>query len=179
MNNNYYGRPYVPTYQNGFNQQNMFEQIDTQINQLQQMKDQIKNNNQQPAINQTFQLAPTNNHTMRYADTIDDVSKETVYFDTPYFSKDMSVVWIKNVKGDIKTYELNEIIPKDEKDIQIEFLKSQIEELKGKIDYDANVTNDDAEQSTTDSTTNDEPTREPVKKSKSTSVQKVSRSKEK
>ena len=50
--------------------------------------------------------------------------------DTPYFSKDMSVVWIKNTKGEIKTYELNEIVPKDNKDIQIEYLQAQIEELK-------------------------------------------------
>ena len=68
-----FNNPYI---QRGFNQQNMYEQIDNQINQLQQMKDQMKNNQQQPAINQTFQLAPTNNHTMRYANTIEDVNKE-------------------------------------------------------------------------------------------------------
>ena len=131
MNNNY-PRNYIPNY-NNFSQQNMYEQIDNQINQLQQMREQIKNNNQQPAINQTFQLAPTNNHTMRYADTIDDVRKETIYYDTPFFSKDMSVLWIKDGKGEIKTYELNEIIAKDEKDIQIEMLQAQINEMKGMI----------------------------------------------
>ena len=131
MNNNY-PRNYMPNY-NNFNQQNMYDQIDGQIAQLQQMREQIKNNNQQPAINQTFQLAPTNNHTMKYADTIEDVNKETIYADTPFFSKDMSVVWIKNVKGEIKTYELNEIIPKDDKDIQIELLQAQINEMKGMI----------------------------------------------
>ena len=111
-----YNNPYMQ--QRGFNQQNMYEQIDNQINQLQQMREQIKNNQQQPAINQTFQLAPTNSHTMRYANTIEDVNKETVYFDTPFFSKDMSVLWIKGVSGNIKTYELSEILPKDEKDLQ-------------------------------------------------------------
>ena len=99
MNN--YSRNYIPNY--NFNQQNMYDQIDGQIAQLQQMKEQIKN--QQPAINQTFQLAP-NNHAMRFVNTIDDVAKETVYFDTPYFSKDMCVLLIKNTKVDIKTYEL-------------------------------------------------------------------------
>ena len=116
---------------------------------------------------------------MRYANTIDDVNKETVYFDTPFFSKDMSVLWIKNVKGDIKTYELNEIIPKDAKDMQIEFLQAQINELKGKIENDANVSNVNAEQDTTNTTTNDEPVRTTTKKNKSTSVQKVSGSEEK
>ena len=127
---NNYQRNYTPNY---FNQQNMYDQIDGQINQLQQMKEQIKNNNQQPAINQTFQLAP-NTHTMRYADTIDDVSKETIYYDTPFFSKDMSILWVKTLKGDIRTYELNEIVAKDEKDIQIELLQAQINEMKGMME---------------------------------------------
>jgi len=172
-----YNNPYMQ--QRGFNQQNMYEQIDNQINQLQQMREQIKNNQQQPAINQTFQLAPTNSHTMRYANTIEDVNKETVYFDTPFFSKDMSVLWIKSVSGNIKTYELNEILPKDEKDLQIEYLQSQIEELKGMIKNDADVTNDDAKQDETNATTNDEPIRAAVKENKSTSIQKISRSKTK
>ena len=132
MNNNY-ARPYIPNYQNNFNQQTMYEQIDNQIGKLQQMREQIKNSGQQPAINQTFQLAPTNNHTIRYANTIDDVIKETVYYDTPFFSKDMTVLWIKNANGEIKTYELNEIIAKDEKDMQIELLMSKVNELKGMI----------------------------------------------
>ena len=42
-------------YQQGFNQQSMNERIDNQIAQLQQMKEQMKNNQQQPAIKQTFQ----------------------------------------------------------------------------------------------------------------------------
>lgn len=174
MNNNYYGRPYMPN--NSINQHNMYEQIDNQINQLQQMKEQMRNN-QQPAINQTFQLAPTHSGGMRYANTIDDVNKESIYYDTPFFSKDMSIVWIKNAKGDIKTYELSEIIPKDEKDIQIEYLQSQIEELKGMINNEQPNTNVDAEQTTTNTTGDDETTREPIKKNEPTSVQKVSRSK--
>lgn len=174
-----YNNPYMANFNPNLGQQTLNERIDNQIAQLNQMKEQIKNNAQQPAINQTFQLAPTNNHTMRYANTIDDVNKETVYFDTPFFSKDMSVLWIKNVKGDIKTYELNEIIPKDAKDMQIEFLQAQINELKGKIENDANVSNVNAEQDTTNTTTNDEPVRTTTKKNKSTSVQKVSGSEEK
>lgn len=122
-----YNNPYM-NYQQNFNQQSINERIDNQIAQLQQMKEQMKN--QQPAsINQTFQLAPQ--HTgMRFANSLDDVSKEMVYADTPFFSKDMSVVWIKNNKNEIKTYELNEIVPQDEKDIKINFLMAQIEELK-------------------------------------------------
>ena len=121
-----YNNPYLRQF-NNMNQQTMYDQIDNQIHQLQQMREQIKTNvNQQPAINQTFQLAPSGTNTMRYANTIDDVDKEIVYGDTPFFSKDMSVLWIKNTKGNIKSYELNEIIPKDSKDMQIEYLQAQI-----------------------------------------------------
>ena len=149
-----YGNPYMQNYNTPFGQQSLNERIDTQIAQLNQMKEQIKNNSQ-PAINQTFQLAP-NSHTMRYANTIDDVGKETVYFDTPFFSKDMSVLWIKGVKGDIKTYELKEIVKKDEKDIQIELLQAQINEMKGMIE---------------NARTNNEYADEPIESKESTDVQ--------
>ena len=178
MNNNMYQRQYIPNY--NINQQSMGEQIDYQINQLQQMKEQMKNSTvQQPAINQTFQLAPSSNYGIKYVNTINDVDKEVVYFDTPFFSKDMSIVWIKNSKGDIKSYELEEIIPKDEKDLQIELLQAQIDELKGKIENDANVRNVDEKQNATDTTTDDEPVRTTVEKNESTSVQKIPRGKTK
>ena len=170
-----YNNPYM-NYQQNFSQQSLNDRIDTQIAQLQQMKEQFKNN-QQPAINQTFQLAPNGTNTMRYANTIDDVNKEIVYGDTPFFSKDMSVVWIKDTKGNIKSYELNEIIPKDSKDLQIEYLQTQIEELKGMIKDVSNVTNVDTKQSTTDTTEYDEPNGEEFKDTKSTGIQKISRSK--
>ena len=166
-----YNNPY------NFNQQTLNDRIDNQIAQLQQMKEQFKNN-QQPAINQTFQIAP-NNHAMRFADTIDEVNKESVYIDTPFFSRDMSIVWIKTAKGDIKTYELNEIIPQDSKDIQIAYLQEQLNELKGMIKNDANVTNADAEQTTANASTDDESIGKTIKKDKPSSVQKVSGSKEK
>jgi len=170
-----YQNPYM-NYQQNFNSQSMNERIDNQIAQLQQMKEQMKNQ-QQPAINQTFQLAPTHQTGMRFANTIDDVGKEVVYADMPFFSKDMSVVWIKNNKGDIKTYELKEIVPMDSKDIQIQYLQSQIEELKGMIKNDANVTNDVSKQDTANTSTNDESNGNEFKESKSSSVPKISRSK--
>lgn len=135
MFNNPYQRNYMqpsPMYE-----QNMYDQIDNQIKQLQQMKEQVKTN-QAPSINQTFQIAPTNNHSMKYADTIEEVNKEVVTGDTPFFSKDLSVMWLKNAKGDIKSYELNEIVLKDDKDIMIENLQMQINELKGMINNESN-----------------------------------------
>ena len=130
MNNSFMNTGFngVPTRQDELNM------VNNQIARLEQMRNQLSQPIQQPpAINQTFQLAPTPQSTLRFANTIDDVMKENVFGDTPYFSKDMSIMWIKNNKNEIKTYELSEIIPKDEKDILIDSLQSQINEMSKQI----------------------------------------------
>lgn len=172
-----YNNPYMIN--QNYNQQSMNERIDNQIAQLQQMKEQMKHNTQ-PAINQTFQLAPQQSG-MKFANSLDDVNKEMVYVDTPFFSKDMSVVWVKNNKNEIKTYELNEIVPLDEKDLQIQYLQSQIEELKGMMKNESNTNNSNvnAEQNATNTSTNDEETRTTIKRGKPSSISKVSGSEEK
>ena len=114
---------------NTYGQSINLERINNQIQELEKLKTQI----QQPVpITQNFQITPTNN-TLRYANSITDVERENVIGDTPYFSKDMSVVWIKNSKGEIKSYQLEEIIQKDAKDIQIELLQAKVEELAKEI----------------------------------------------
>lgn len=174
MNGGYYYQS--PTRQDNLNM------INEQIHRLEQMRNQINQQaNQQtpPAINQTFQLAPTSQSTMRYVNTMDDVAKEMVFGDTPFFSKDLSVMWIKNNKGEIKAYELNEIIERDEKDIQIDYLTSRIEELERKIKYESNITNVIPTEDATDTTGDDESIGEPIKEIKSPSVSRVSKSKTK
>lgn len=181
MNNNPYYRSYANPYQNVYNQQNMYDQIDSQIAQLNQMKEQMKNNSnqnqQQPAINQTFQLAPNGHGGIRYVNSIEDVGKETVFVDTPFFSKDLSVMWIKNSNGDIKAYELNEIIQKDEKDFQIDLLTAKINELEGMIKNESVNTNVVTTEVPTDTTESGEPAGTTTKSTKSTSVSRVSKSK--
>lgn len=136
-----YQNPYMTNYPVAYNQQNITDRIDNQIAQLQQMKEQMKQSGgQSGGITQNFQLAPTQSG-IRYANTIDDVNKETIFIDTPFFSKDMSVLWVKNPKGEIKTYELNEIIAKDEKDLKIDFLMAQISELKKEMSENAKPNN--------------------------------------
>ena len=110
-----------------FNPQFNIDRINNQILELEKMKTQLGNMQQVPIINQKFQQASPS--VLKYADSIDDVNKEMVIGDTPYFSKDMSVVWIKSIKGDIKTYELKEVVLKDEKDLMIESLQLQIKEM--------------------------------------------------
>lgn len=163
-----------------YGQQSINDRIDNQIAQLQQMKDQMKN--QQPAINQTFQLAPHNLGGLRYFNTIDEVNKEPVYNDTPFFSKDMSIVWVKNSKGEVKTYELTEIVPKDSKDMQIEYLQAQIEDLKGMIENATSyttATDDDEQQDAASTTKYDETNGNAIKKVKSTSLSEISGRKKK
>ena len=160
-------------YNNSYlNNLNINDRIDNEIEKLKQMKANI----QQPTpITQNFQLAPTSG--MKFANTYDEVNKEMVYVDTPFFSKDMSVLWLKSSKGEIKTYELNEIIPKDEKDLKIELLQSQIEELKGMIKNEKYITDVITEQNETNTTGNVATNGTTIEDGKSSSIQKVSRSK--
>lgn len=121
-----YNNPYL----NPYNQQMSIDKLNEQINNLEKMKSQIQQPVQPTNLTQNFQIAPTNREVIRYANSIEEVQRDLVIGDTPYFAKDMSVVWIKNTKGEVKTYELTEIVPKDDKDIRIEFLEAQIKELK-------------------------------------------------
>lgn len=88
-------------------------------------------NNQQPApITQNFQLAPNQgNQGIKYANTIDDVKKELVFNDTLFVNKEYTYLWYKNASGEIKTYELKEMIVKDEKDVKIAELEAKIDML--------------------------------------------------
>lgn len=133
---------YGNSFFNGYSPQANIDKINNQIAELERMKSQIPM--QQPTnLTQNFQLAPANRDVIKYVNSIDDVQKEMVVGETPYFSKDMSVVWIKNSKGEIKSYAIEEIIQKDDKDIKIEYLQAQIEELKKEIKNEPNANIDD------------------------------------
>lgn len=153
-----YNNPYMPSV---YNQQANIDRINMQMAELEKMKEQLQKPIQPPtSLTQNFQIAPTNREVIRYANSMDEVERDMVIGDTPYFSKDMSVVWVKNTKGEIKTYELNEIIPKDNKDLQIEYLQAQIEELKKEMKKNEYHTNVD--ESITEPTKSEEPTNVPT-----------------
>ena len=171
-----YNNPYINTY----NPQPSLDRINAQMAELEKMKQQLQQPVPSPTptnLTQNFQIAPTNREIIRYANNIDEVQRDMVIGDTPYFSKDMSIVWVKNTKGEIKTYELTEIIPKDEKDLQIEMLMSQVEELKGMIKNEPNVTNDDGKSNETSTSENDRAVRTTTQESKPSSVSKLPTSK--
>lgn len=149
-----------------YNPQISIDRINSQISELEKLKSQIPM--QQP-ITQNFQIA-SNSSSIKYANNLEEVQKEFILNDTPFFSKDMSVLWVKSPSGDVKTYELNEIVEKDEKDLRIELLMSQIEELKKEVINNEHITNDDATKNESNSTKNDESNGTTTKKSKSSSV---------
>ena len=118
-----------PNYNNQFYMQDlqgMRDRIDRQLQQMQQISQP-----QQTPITQNFQLAPSqNNSSIKYAENLDEVKKELVLGDTLFINKSFTTMWLKNARGETKTYEVKEIVVLDEKDAQIEDLKAQIEELK-------------------------------------------------
>ena len=131
-----YNNPYF-----NYNSQINIDKIDKQIADLERIKTQLQQPMQPTNLTQNFQIAP-NKEMMKFVDSIDDVQKEPVYGATPFFSKDMSILWVKNGPNNVKTYELKEIVNKDEKDVQIEFLQAQIEELKKGMKLNAESNNE-------------------------------------
>lgn len=92
---------------------------------------QLANQNQPQTapITQNFQLAPNQNNGIKYVNTIDDVRKELVFADTLFVNKEYSLMWLKNASGDIKSYELKEIVELDQKDKKIKELEEKINML--------------------------------------------------
>lgn len=157
-----YGYPNIANYNPNLMQQNINEKIDNEIAKLQQMKN---HNTNQPAINQTFQLAP-NSNVIKFVNDIEEVQKEFVINETPFINKDYSTLWLKNAKGEIRIFELNEVIPKDDKDILIEKLQSQIDSLSNQIKEMNYVKSNDENGNEYES----EPIIEPIKSTKSSNV---------
>lgn len=157
-----YGYPNIANYNPNLMQQNINEKIDNEIAKLQQMKN---HNTNQPAINQTFQLAPNSNG-IKFVNDIEEVQKEFVINETPFINKDYSTLWLKNAKGEIRIFELNEVIPKDDKDILIEKLQLQINNLSNQIKEMNYVKSNDESGNEYES----EPIIEPIKSTKSSNV---------
>lgn len=147
------------------------DRINKQIEDLQNLKNQMQNpmqmpNSTTPAINQTFQLANTNNMNDfdgKYANNIDEVKNTLALKNMLFVNKEMNILWLKDVTGNIKSYTLTEIVELDEKDKKIIELEKQIESMKGMI---VNAKSDNVNVD------------EPIAKSKSTNVPNDKSSKE-
>ena len=131
MNNN----PYNP-----YSIQQMEQIRDGWDAKIQMAQQQQQNQTQQQPIaptqpiTQNFQLAPQANNNSdlegRYAESIDEVKNTFVMKTGIFTSKDYSTIWIKDVSGNIKTFKTEEIIPRDEKDMQIQALQEELKSMK-------------------------------------------------
>ena len=170
--NNFYN-PYMMQGNYVTELQNMRDRID---NQIQQVQNQQRNMQQPTNLTQNFQLAPNNTSNVKFVNSIEDVQKELVVLDTYFFNNDITNLWIKNTKGDIRIFDVKEIIPKDEKDILIENLQKQLNELKGGNLNEYNKSNDEQlyKQPNTEYNTS---TRKQVETNESSNVSSISNSK--
>lgn len=149
--------PYYPNnqlyMQNMQDLQNMREKIDRQMQQMQQLnQNQMQQQPTPTNLTQNFQLAPnpTNNELeSKYANNIDEVRNTFVMKTGVFVNKELNTLWIKNTNGDIRTFELNEIIPQDPKDIEINNLKKELQKMREMINYDnkSDVDNTDYDES--------------------------------
>ena len=123
--------------------QNMKDRIDRQMQQVQQMNQNQMQPQMPTNLTQNFQLAPNPNNNeleSKYVNNIDEVKGIFVMKTGVFLDKDLNTLWIKNTKGDIRTFELNEIIETDPKDREIQMLRNEIERMKGMmsnaVEYD-------------------------------------------
>ena len=80
---------------------------------------------QQPLqpITQNFQITPTQNNSElegKYANNIDEVKNTFVLKTGIFTNKDFSIVWIKDVTGNIRTFKTEELIELDPKDYTVQ-----------------------------------------------------------
>ena len=133
---NNYNSPYNPTYnpmarQNyEQNLKNIIEQASGQLQQLQQMQvpQPVPTN-----LTQNFQIAPQSNPgelQSAYVNNVDEVRNIFMTKNGVFVNKELNTLWFKNTEGKIRTFSMIEIIEKDEKDIEIEDLRKQIDEMR-------------------------------------------------
>lgn len=116
--------------------QNMKDRIDKNMQNYQQVQNQFMQ--PQPPmptnLTQNFQIAPQaqnpNELQSAYANNIDEVKNIFMTKNGIFVDKDLTVAWFKNTEGKIRTFSLTEIIEKDEKDVEIENLKAEINQMR-------------------------------------------------
>lgn len=161
MNNNPYMNPYINTYnQQPMSNMQQINSYDDYLKYLEKEKERIEKSKeqyinrfqqQQPTLNQTIQVTPTPSQSiaLKHVKGVEDVNSELVMFETPFVLDDYSTLFIKNAKGEVRTFVMEEIVPKDEKDKIIEQLRLENEELKGMISNESTNSTDDEQSNAT------------------------------
>lgn len=134
------------------NLQDMRDRIDNQIKSYQQT--QMQQPQMPTNLTQNFQITPQTNNSeiqAKYVTNINDVKNTFVMTTGIFVNKEMNTLWLKNINGDIRTFNLQEIIEQDPKDIEIQNLRNELERMKGMI-FNANESvNADVDESITSS----------------------------
>ena len=143
QNNQYY-------MQNMQDLQNMREKIDRQMQQMQQFNQNQMQQQPIPQVTQNFQLAPNPNNNeleSKYVNNIDEVKGIFVMKTGVFLNKELNTLWIKNTNGDIRTFELSEIIQTDPKDVEINNLRQELQRMKEMISNESNGNNSNYDES--------------------------------
>ena len=116
---------------NPYNNQMYMQDLQGLRDRIDRQMQMVNQNPPQPMpITQNFQLAPNqNSNGIKYANSVDDVKNELFFADTLFVNKEYTQLWYKNASGEVKTYELKEIIELDEKDLKIRDLEAKINML--------------------------------------------------
>jgi hypothetical protein len=144
-----YGNPYLS---NQFNINN----IDKQISDLQNLKEKYQNMQQQPQNVINIGNTSQNEFEARFINKTDEVENIPIQRKTAFISPENGYLKVKELNGDITTYEL--IPPKTEKDLKIEEQNLKIKELEAKLNEFSNATtnNEGKRQKSNDGKSNQE-----------------------
>lgn len=115
--------------------QSMKDRIDKNMQNYQQVQNQFMQPQQMPtSLTQNFQLAPQNANPNElqsaYVNNIDEVKNIFMTKNGIFINKDLTSAWFKDTEGKVRTFSLIEVIEKDEKDIEIENLKNEINQMR-------------------------------------------------
>lgn len=138
--------PYGSPYNNIQELYNIRDKMDQQIRNIEQYNQQRQNQIPQ-TVNQTFQITPNQNiqngsdFDCRSVQNDEEVRNALTMRDSIFVNKDMTILWTKNIKGDIRSYSLKEIVNLDPKDQKIQELENEIEKLKEAMGNGAKSTN--------------------------------------
>lgn len=140
MNNSY--APYGSQYYNQQYEQNLQNIMRDAQNKLNQLHNPPQPQQQVP-ITQNFQLTPSSGLSgIKYAEDVEEVKRQQVFGDTIFVNKEYSSLWLKSATGDVKSYELIEIVEKDDKDRKIDELMAKIDMLEKEIRDNEPASND-------------------------------------
>lgn len=117
--------------------QSVYEQnLENIIQQANGQLQQLRNRPTPTNLTQNFQITPQNSTPndlqSAYVSGVEEVKNIFMTKNGIFVDKGLTNLWFKNTEGNIRTFTLQEVVQKDEKDLEIEKLKKQLEDLKKK-----------------------------------------------